>query len=166
MTALTESHAIVTVNSRRDRWPLPRVLIFLLANAFLGLMVDIRVEHVNVVHEHAVAWLPIIYSGLMAIACLLACIYWNKTTRLLMLPLFSVAFIIGGIGFYFHNYGHIAPVIRTSIQAWTDPKMTHSDAPPVLAPLAFTGLGALGFLAIVKRFNAEPVNTSATHDGD
>jgi predicted membrane metal-binding protein len=139
--------------SPRDRWPLARVLILILAGGFPGLMVDIRVEHVDAVREYSVAWLPIIYCGLMTVACSVALRLWNRTARLIMLPLFVMAFVIGGLGFYFHNQGDVKKVIATSIHAWTDPHMNHSDGPPQVAPLAFAGLGAIGILASLKRFN-------------
>jgi hypothetical protein len=46
-------------------------------------------------------------------------------------------------------------VIRASVNAWIDPKMSHSDDPPQVAPLAFAGLGVMGILASLKRFNGE-----------
>jgi lipid-A-disaccharide synthase-like uncharacterized protein len=138
----------------RDRWPLARVLILLLAGGFFNLMIDIRVEHVDVVRERAIAWVPIIYSGVMAIACLVAFMFWGKVPRLVMPVLFSLALVVGGMGFYFHNHGDFIKVIKTSVTAWTDPNMEHSDAPPQLAPLAFAGLGVIGILASLKRFNS------------
>jgi len=85
--------------SPHDRFPLARVLILVLAGAFVGLMVDIRVEHVDAVREHKIAWLPIVYSGFMTLACVVAFISWNRFTRLIMLPLFLAAFVVGGMGF-------------------------------------------------------------------
>ena len=100
-----------------DRWPLARVLILILAGAFAGLMIDIRVEHVEVARERSVAWLPIIYAGFMAIAGQVAFFFWNKITRRIMLPLFLISFVIGGMGFYFHNHGNVGKVIRASANA-------------------------------------------------
>src|SRR5580698_10386830 len=113
----------VANSSNRDSLPLPRVLIFILANGFLGLMVDIRIEHVDAVRDHAIAWLPIIYSAFMTLACLVAFVFWNKTSRVIMILLFLTAFVVGGMGFYFHNHGSIKKVIETSVGAWTDPSM-------------------------------------------
>jgi len=137
-----------------DRLSLARVLILILAGAFAGLMIDIRVEHVDVVHERPVAWVPIIYCGVMTIACLVAFGFWNKVARRIMLPLFLAAFVVGGMGFYFHSHGDFEKVIKTSVSAWTDPNMNHSDAPPQVAPLAFAGLGVIGVLASLERFNS------------
>jgi hypothetical protein len=141
-------------SSQVDRFPLARVLVLLLAGAFSGLMVDIRVEHVDVVREHSIAWVPIIYSGFMTIACLAAFIFWNRTARRVMVPLFFLAFVVGGIGFYLHNHGHLLRVMQTQMQAWTDPGMNHPDTPPQTAPLAFMGLGGIGILCSLRRFDA------------
>jgi hypothetical protein len=142
------------ISSPKDRFPLSRVLILVLAGAFAGLMSDIRVEHVDVVHERSIAWLPIIYSGFMTLACFVAFIFWNRIARLIMIPLFLIALVVGGMGFYFHNHGNITDVIKTSISAWTDPNLDHPDGPPQVAPLSFAGLGVLGVLASLKRFNS------------
>src|SRR5450432_1282496 len=95
----------------QDRWPLARVLMLLLMGGFAGLMMDIRVEHVDVVRERSIAWMPIIYSGIMAIACFAACIFWWKTPRMCLLLVFSTALVVGGMGFYFHNHGDFMKVI-------------------------------------------------------
>jgi hypothetical protein len=139
--------------SNGDRWPMARVMILILAGAFGGLMMDIRVEHVEVVHEQTVAWLPIIYAGIMTIACVVAFIFWKRTVRLIMMVLFLAAMIVGGLGFYLHNEGNLSKVIKNSTSAWTDPQMKHPEGPPQTAPLAFAGLGVIGMIASMKRFN-------------
>ena len=142
-----------TAISRVGNWPLSRVLMVLLAGAFAGLTSDLRVEHVDVVREHAVGWVPIVYSGVMALACLVAAIVWNDVARRVMIVLFLAALIIGGAGFYLHNHGKFARVWKRSVNAWVDPEMKHPDAPPQTAPLAFAGLGVIGVLASLKRFS-------------
>ena len=144
-----------TIPRTHARWTLPRLLILLLAGAFLNLMLDLRVEHVDVVHEDSIAWLPIIYSAFMTLACVVACAFWNrKLTHRIMIALFVVAFAIGGTGFYLHNHGKLTKVLATSLNAWIDPNMNHLASPPQLAPLAFAGLGTIGLLASLNRFNS------------
>lgn len=142
-----------TMSLNPQHWPLPRVLVLMLAGGFAGLMTDIRVEHVDVVHERAVAWLPIVYCAFMTVASLVACVYWNALTRRVMTALFLLGVVVGGTGFYLHNHGKLAKVIRSSANAWIDPDMKHADAPPQLAPLAFAGLGMIGALVCLGRFN-------------
>ena len=145
---------MATDYSPANRWPLARILILLLGGAFAGLLVDIRVEHVDAVREHSIAWLPIVYSGFMAIACHMAFMFWNKSTRLTIRLLFLMAFVIGGMGFYLHNQGNLKVVFEMSLNAWIDPKLHHSQGPPQAASLAFAGLGAIGILASLQRFNS------------
>jgi hypothetical protein len=90
----------------------------------------------------------------MAITCLLTFVLWNKTARLAMRLLFLLALVVGGTGFYLHNHGHLRQVLKISFNAWTDPQMSHSQAPPQFAALAFAGLGVIGILASLKRFNS------------
>jgi hypothetical protein len=136
-----------------DRLVLPRILILILAGGFAGLMMDIRVEHVDAVRERSIAWLPIIYAGAMALICTAAFVFWNKTVRLILIPLFLLAFIVGGMGFYFHNQGNLKDVLNNSVNAWTSSTMDHPDGPPEVAPLSFAGLGMIGVLVSLKRFN-------------
>ncbi len=143
----------VNLSPSSTRWPLARILIFVLAGAFVGLMADIRVEHVEMVHENRIAWTPIVYSAIMAVFCLFSALFWNRSSRLLMRMLFLAGFIVGGLGFYFHNRPDFARVLTSEIHAWTDPQMAHPDGPPQTAPLSFAGLGLVGFLATLKRFN-------------
>jgi predicted lysophospholipase L1 biosynthesis ABC-type transport system permease subunit len=135
------------------RWPLSRVLVLLLAAAFLGLMADIRVEHIDIVRETWKGWIPIAYAAFMAIASLAAVIFWNPLIRNIMLILFPLAFIVGGLGFYFHNQDHLTKVPTQTLSAWTNLKMKRLHGPPELAPLAFAGLGLLGLFGSLKRFN-------------
>jgi len=137
------------------RWPLARVLMVLLAGAFGGLISDLRVEHVEVVHEEAVAWTPIVFSGVMVVACLVTAIVWNNLMRRVMIAFFVAAMAVGGIGFYLHNHGNFQRVLKRSTSAWIDPEMRHPKGPPQTAPLAFAGLGVIGVLASLKRFSRE-----------
>jgi hypothetical protein len=142
-----------TTNARSGNWPLSRVLMILLAGAFAGLMSDLRVEHVEVVRERVVAWTPIVYSGLMMVACLVTAMVWNDLTRRIMIVLFLAALAVGGTGFYLHNHGRFARVWKRSVNAWVDGEMKHSDAPPQSAPLMIAGLGVMGIVASLKRFS-------------
>ena len=135
------------------RWTLARLLVLILAAAFLGLLVDIRVEHVDVVRETLLAWTPIIYCAAMALACGVVAIIWNARARLVLRMLFGLALVVGLLGFYLHNQGHLGRVFTASIQAWTDPQMKRLRGPPQTAPLSLAGLGVLGLLATLKRFN-------------
>ena len=125
--------------------------MLLLAGMFFGLMMDVRVEHVDVVREKTVAWLPIIFSAVMTFACMAAFVVWNRVMRWVMIPLFVASIAIGITGVYLHSHGHLQRVFQTSMRAWTDAEMGHSDGPPLTAPMALAGFGVLGTLICIDR---------------
>jgi hypothetical protein len=141
------------VGSLRNRWPLPRILILILAGMYFGLTLDVRVEHVEVVRDKTVAWLPILYAATTALTCLVAFVFWTKLMRRVVLVLFLGSMAVGTTGVYLHSHGKLMRVFHNSVRAWTDPEMNHSDGPPLTAPGAFVGIGLIGALASLHRFS-------------
>jgi hypothetical protein len=139
--------------STYTRWPLPRLLILVLAGMYVGLMLDIRVEHVEAVHEHRVAWVPILFSAITSLVCLGSVIIWHKVTRRVLLVIFLASIAVGMTGVYLHTHGRPIRIFNTTKKSWTDPEMNLPDGPPLDAPMAFAGIGAIGFLASLERFN-------------
>jgi hypothetical protein len=134
------------------RFPLARVLLLVTLGGYLGLLTDIRLEHVDVVRKHWIPWIPILYSGLMALLSILALVRWTPGARRIVFWLSLLAFVVGGVGFWYHNDGKIVDAARSAARAWYDPKLKHpDDMPPPLAPLSFAGLGLLGLLATARR---------------
>lgn len=131
------------------------MLILILAGMYLGLVLDIRVEHVDAVHNHRIAWVPILFSAVTALFCLVAVVIWNRTCRRIALLLFLSSGVVGVLGVFQHTHGKLRRLVNTSVKAWTDPDMGLPDGPPLDAPLAFVGLGAIGSLASLDRFNEE-----------
>jgi hypothetical protein len=57
---------------------------------------------------------------------------------------FALAAALGVAGLVFHSHGDLAGAARA-------PVGTQAPVPPVLAPLAFVGLGLLGIVACAER---------------
>lgn len=127
-------------------WTVNKLLALVLTAGFLLLVVDLRSEHVDVVRHHWTAWIPIVYSGIMVVLGGIGLATWERGGRQALLAGFAVAFVVGGLGYWFHNDGHLIAPIVTVLQAWVL-HLHHNDGPPTLAPLAFAGLGLLGVLA-------------------
>lgn len=142
-------------------WTLNKVLVLLMTAAYLALVVDLRSEHVDVVRHHWTAWIPIVYSGIMVVLGAIGLATWERGGRLLLTAAFAASFVVGGLGFWFHNDGHLITAVTTTLAAWVRP-LHHQDAPPALAPLAFAGLGLIGMLACARGFQpALPSETEA-----
>jgi hypothetical protein len=135
-------------------WTLNKVIVLVLIAGFAMLVVDLRSEHVDAVRRNWRAWIPIAYSGVMVVLGAAALAGWERGGRPALLVAFAVAFIVGGLGFWFHNGGHPVAGLITVLSAWTKP-LHHADVPPPLAPLSFAGLGLLGTLACARRFQPQ-----------
>ena len=137
-------------------WTLNKVTVLVLIGGFAMLVVDLRAEHVDVVRHNWQAWIPIVYSGVMVLLGAAALAGWERGGRQVLQIAFAAAFIVGGLGFWFHNHGHLVSAVITVLSAWTQP-LHHQDVPPPLAPLSFAGLGLLGMLACARRFQPQSV---------
>lgn len=129
-------------------WTLNKVLVLLLAGAFLGLTGDLRYEHVDKVRHYWTAWIPIAYSGAMVIVCLVCLFLWERSGRVALCYAFALSIVVGLLGFWLHNQGHLFRDLVDVLGAWIRPEH-HANTPPTLAPLSFCGLGVLGVLACV-----------------
>jgi hypothetical protein len=149
------------------RWPLARVLAGGLTLGFLAVVLDVRGEHYDVLHEHWTAWIPIVYGGVMILPTLLAFFLWRFATRITLLAFCIPGLIVGPLGFYLHNRGHIGETFALVTRVWTDPNLdTSNPVPPRWAPLSIAGLSALGVLITLRRWD-QPLTipqTSPTED--
>src|SRR5205085_1120919 len=127
---------------------------------FAMLVIDLRSEHVDVVRHSRQAWIPIVYSGLMVLLGAAALAGWERGGRQALLIAFAAAFVVGGLGFWFHTRGHPVSGVLIVLSAWTQP-LHHQNVPPPLAPLSFAGLGLLGTLGCVRRFQPQSVSAQA-----
>ena len=124
---------------------LARLIVLLLAGAFVLLMLDIREEHLEPIkHGYLFPWIPIVYSGIMFIACLVTFLRWRKPLRRMLMALFVLGIGVGLLGFWFHTHGHPLHAIQFAVQAWRSIPLPHHGQPPTLAPLSFVGLGLIG----------------------
>jgi hypothetical protein len=141
-------------------WSINRLVVLALVGGFLGIVMDVRFEHITVVHEHAIGWTPIVYAGLMVIVSLAATIRWDRPTRRLLFWCCLAAFAVGAAGFWLHSHGHPTQAIWRVLTAWfTD---SPHRGPPPLAPLSFGGLGLIGMLASAERLQPDRERSGPT----
>src|SRR5882762_12020332 len=157
----------MNVNSAKERivrailsWSLNRIIVLLLLGGMAGLLIDIRWEHRVELGRQWETWIPLVYIGLMLIAGVVGLYRWNSWGRRVLQVGFSVCLIVGVLGTWFHSKGDPVGSCRRVLTAWTVPLGTNGgvkigSTPPELAPLAFVGLGIIGFLACSKRFQCD-----------
>ena len=141
-------------------WSLNRIIVLLLLGGLASLMLDIRWEHRVELGRQWETWIPLVYIGLMLIAGVVGLYWWNSWGRSVLQVGFSLSFIVGALGVWFHGGNdHVGSLLRV-LTAWRIPVGTNGgvkigSTPPELAPLAFVGLGIIGFLACSKRFQCD-----------
>ncbi len=136
----------------RTAWTLNRWAVLLLLFGYAGLFLEIRYDHNHVLLEKRIAWTPIVYSAVMVVAGAVSLSAWATWGRPLMLWLFAAGLIVGLLGFWLHNMGHPFDGIGTMLSAWAGQHPDPTSRPPVLAPLAFAGLGTVGLALCLPRF--------------
>jgi len=139
----------------KGNWSLGRVMTALLLSGYLFLAIEIRYEHRDVVHRHHNAWIPwtpIVFSVLAVLAGIPGVLVWEGVVRKLLQVIFSISFVVGLLGVWFHTHGHPFEALEV-LEAWylpSDQINENLSNPPALAPLAFCGIGLFGFVANLK----------------
>lgn len=152
----------VTTTPSSLRWPLARWVLLLLAGGFAGLAADLRYEHVEIIRlGWWQAWLPVLYSALMAVLCTLGVWLWRPTLRRLLFWTFLLGFALAAYGLYLHNAGDFSRPIRLLSAAWLE-RLRRGDVPP-MAPMTFAGLSLLGMLACSRRFAKVAADEPSAH---
>lgn len=137
----------------RTAWMLSQWVVLLLLFAYAGLFLEIRYDHNHMLLRKDIAWTPIVYSAVMVAAGILALRFWNSGGRAGMQWFFAAGIIVGLLGFWLHSMGHPINRIEAMLSTWTGSHPDPQANPPVLAPLSFAGLGALGWAACLSRFS-------------
>lgn len=137
------------------KWTLNQMVVLTLIAGFVMLLFDIRSEHVDVVHDKWQAWIPIYYAAAMIVVGTVGMAAWRSWGRVLLMVGFVAAFVVGGLGYYFHTGGHLITGVATILHAWSG-NAHRDDGPPALAPLAFGGLGLLGVVACLRAYQPRP----------
>ena len=138
-------------------WSLNRILVLLLLGGLASLILDIRWEHRVELGRQWQTWIPLVYIGAMLVVGIISLYRWEGWGPKVLQLGFGLALIVGLLGVWFHGGKDLVGDLRQIVLAWTIPLGTNggtkvADDPPVIAPLAFVGLGLIGFLACSRRF--------------
>ena len=138
------------------QWPLGKIVVLVLVAAFAGLMFDLRYEHNHIPAKHEIGWTPIIYSGVSALVGAAGLALWDRGGRMLLMAIFAAGFLVGALGFWYHGQGHILADLGQMASVWSGAHLNPVHQPPLLAPLAFAGIGLFGILACSRHFTPRP----------
>ena len=114
------------------------------------MLLEIRFEHRQVILDDWHALVPLVFCGAMLSIILISAIFWRQFGKLLLPISYCFTVAVGLLGVYFHSEGHLVDRLLETLSVWTLNVPTgasiQTDHPPLLAPLAFVGLGSIGLL--------------------
>ncbi len=145
------THEVARIALQIKRW-----LLAALGLGFFGLTADVFMEHYFTMHSMRYQqWIPVAFAPLAGIVALATAWRFDAVTLRLFSAASWISIAVGGLGLYFH-----ANAVVRNLESFTDWQtllavLPHS--PPLGAPAAFVGTGALGLLAHTCALKLETV---------
>jgi hypothetical protein len=153
---------------------LNRLIVVLVAGGFAFLLVETRLEHLDVINHHPLAVLPLAFSFIGLVLAAITAWRWKEPAiRALQVFLMLVA-LVGVTGLVLHNSDRFEgeqhemgalppeqlkdagpPKEGTNGNQGQPPRPRKKHFPPMLAPTAFIGIAAVGLLGTSRRWQAE-----------
>jgi hypothetical protein len=122
---------------------------------FFLLLCEIRFEHREVLVEDWRPWIPIVFCGLMLVVIPLATWLWGRGGKKVLCGCYCLTMCLGLLGLVFHSEGHFIQRLSEIFSVWLstlqDGAAIKAHHPPLLAPAAFAGLGAIGLLFCLEK---------------
>lgn len=135
---------------------LRRALAAFVAAGCLFLVVEVLIEHREILGEEWVAWAPIVACGLVCLISFWAFVRWRVGTQKAMGMVSAVMLVVGLAGVYFHNADRLEHEEEHEVEAYEESEQgEEGHHPPVLAPLAIFGVGVLGLMASYSGWREE-----------
>lgn len=131
-----------------------RVLLILLAIAFLVLLVETRYIHAGIWAGDKFAMIPPITAALGFILCLVGLI---RSAMPYVGTIMFVLVAVGPVGYYFHNQDDLGGYEKLISSNLAEQRIERTlefdgavpDPPPALAPMSFSGLFLIGGMICV-----------------
>ncbi len=131
-----------------------RLIVLIIAGGFLFLFVETLIEHQDVIPKELPAFIPIIVSILGFIIALLTAQNWkDRSIRLLHFYL-MLTILVGLGGLFFHNKERFEREEKET-ETIINEKDAEEVKPPILAPAALIGFGAVGLIGTARKRQAE-----------
>ncbi|MEW9671597.1 hypothetical protein [Ammoniphilus sp. 3BR4] len=125
-------------------WPLDRITILFVSLAFMMIGIQVTMFHYRQNFHHKSMWLPVISAPIFFIVGVALTFYRVNWLSTLFFVLMWIGLIDGLIGFYFHFRG-----VGIRVGGWA--LRNFLIGPPIILPLMFTAMSALGLIALYWR---------------
>lgn len=148
------------LSSWRHNLLVQQLVLAMMWGGFCMLLMEIRYEHRAALGEKWQSWIPLIYLLASLVLMPVGIIWIRKFGRHLLMALFAGLVVVGGLGFWFHAdnkpIDKVTHLILTDLRVPGHLEQSDDDtSPPILAPLALVGLGAIGILVVFWKHPSE-----------
>ncbi len=134
------------------KYSLNKLLVLLTTIGFAFLLLDTTIEHWETFEEEIMVFIPLVFSMIGVVLGIIVVITWKeKLIRWFQILLFA-SLIISAIGLYFHLEEEEDDIDLTTEQREHEEK---EGEKPILAPLSFAGIAAIGLLGTLRKWEAE-----------
>lgn len=133
-----------------------RFVLLVLAGGFLMTAFEVRYLHREVIGYNPVAWIPVVYGVLAAIACLLG-MAKKGPLKLVAGFILLLSLPIGAIGFWNHTRENpqaltdmltVATSMPSARREEHEERERREEVAPAIAPLSLAGLGLIGLVLV------------------
>jgi hypothetical protein len=141
---------------------LNRMIILIVAAGFAFLLADTILEHFEAVNHHRLAILPIAFSFIGLVLAFITALRWQKPALRALHVFLMLAALLGLGGMFLHNSErfeakeHVVAAEGMKNEGEGEKRPGKKHFPPILAPMAFVGIAAVGLLGTSRRWGAEP----------
>lgn len=125
-----------------QRLSLQRLVTWLLVGGYLTLFVETFLDHRGTWEAHPLAYTPPVTALLLSAALLVAAASWRPGPRAAAGWLCLVSVLVGLTGLVLHNEDRLEDGFDFASVL----------IPPLLAPLAFAGLGLMGWVMLSRKW--------------
>lgn len=120
-----------------------KLILFILGGGFLITALEVRYMHRFAIAEYPLAWTPIVYGIIAAVACFIALGIKQRPAWPLAV-IFFLGIPVSGVGVYLHIEDH--PNALRKLVGMPTVGKDRGDGPPALAPLSLGGLALIGLV--------------------
>jgi hypothetical protein len=125
-------------------WPWDRMVILFVAAAFLLVGIQVTLFHYRQNFHHKAMWAPVIAAPLFFVVGIIFSFYNIRWVEVLFQWCMWLGILDGLIGFYYHFRG-----VGIRVGGWT--LRNFLIGPPIILPVVFTAVSALGLVALYWR---------------
>jgi hypothetical protein len=124
-----------------EGWSLDRIVVLFVSLAFMMIGIQVTMFHYRQNFHHKVMWVPVIAAPILFLSGIALTFFYAAWLFNATLFLLWFAAVAGLIGFYFHFRG-----VGIRVGGWA--LRNFLIGPPVILPLMFTAVSALGLIAM------------------